>query len=87
MDKVKMQSMDITADNIEKIGALFPEAVTEVKKDGKVTKAIDIDVLNRAVRNVLEWKISLGLLSRLAVSVKNPQIRLLVFVLGYALYL
>ena len=45
MDKVKMQSMDITADNIEKIGALFPEAVTEVKKDGKVTKAIDFDVL------------------------------------------
>lgn len=37
--------MDITADNIEKIGALFPEAVTEVKKDGKVTKAIDFDVL------------------------------------------
>ena len=45
MDKVKMQSMDITADNIEKIGALFREAVTEVKKDGKVTKAIDFDVL------------------------------------------
>ena len=34
------------------------EAVLQAVLDGR----IDIDVLNRAVRNVLEWKISLGLL-------------------------
>ena len=34
------------------------EAVLQAVLDGR----IDIDVLNSAVRNVLEWKISLGLL-------------------------
>ena len=34
------------------------QAVLQAVLDGR----IDIDVLNRAVRNVLEWKISLGLL-------------------------
>ena len=34
------------------------EAVLKAVLDGR----IDIDVLNSAVRNVLEWKISLGLL-------------------------
>lgn len=30
MDKMKMQSTDITAQNIEKIGAIFPNCITEM---------------------------------------------------------
>ena len=29
MDKLKMESVDLTAQNIEKIGALFPNCITE----------------------------------------------------------
>ena len=45
-DKLDMKSMDITQDNIAKIKALFPSAVTEVMgDDGKVKLAIDFDAL------------------------------------------
>lgn len=30
MDKLKMETSDMAAENIEKIGALFPSAVTDV---------------------------------------------------------
>jgi adenine-specific DNA-methyltransferase len=29
MDKMRMESVDMTAQNIEKIGALFPNCITE----------------------------------------------------------
>ena len=29
MDKMRMESIDMTAHNIEKIGALFPNCITE----------------------------------------------------------
>ena len=41
MDKLKMHSLDGVARNIELIGNLFPGAVTEVMRDGKVERAID----------------------------------------------
>ena len=45
-DKLDMKSMDVTQDNIAKIKALFPSAVTEVMgDDGKVKLAIDFDAL------------------------------------------
>lgn len=48
MDKLKMQSMDLTAKNIEKIGVLFPNVVTEMKdKDGKLKKGIDFELLKQ----------------------------------------
>lgn len=47
MDKLDMMSMNITEENVKKIQALFPNAVKEVKKDGKVTLAIDFDVLKK----------------------------------------
>ena len=31
MDKLKMETSDMAAENIEKIGALFPSAVTEMR--------------------------------------------------------
>ena len=48
IDKLDMKSMDITSENIAKIRALFPSAVTEVKgEDGKVKLAIDFDALKQ----------------------------------------
>lgn len=42
-----MHSLDGVARNIELIGKLFPNAITEVKRDGKVEQAIDFDVLRQ----------------------------------------
>lgn len=53
MDKLKMMSMDKVQANIEKIRALFPNAVTEVIRDGKPTLAVDFDVLKQEMSDVL----------------------------------
>lgn len=47
MDKLKMHSLDGVKRNIERIGKLFPNAVTEVMRGGKVEHAIDFDVLRQ----------------------------------------
>ena len=47
MDKLKMHSLDGVERNIELIGKLFPNAVTEVMRNGKVEHAIDFDVLRQ----------------------------------------
>lgn len=47
MDKLKMHSLDGVARNIELIGKMFPNAVTEVMRNGKVEHAIDFDVLRQ----------------------------------------
>ena len=48
MDKMKMHTPDITESNIEKIGQLFPNCLTErIGEDGKVEKAIDFDLLRQ----------------------------------------
>lgn len=48
MDKMRMESVDITDQNIEKIGALFPNVITETKdKNGKLTKAINFELLKQ----------------------------------------
>lgn len=56
MDKMRMESVDITALNIEKIGALFPNCITEtVGEDGKMKKAINFDLLRQMLSgDVLE---------------------------------
>ena len=53
MDKLKMHSMDVVAANIEKIGALFPNCVTETMKDGKLVRAIDFDMLRQELSDVV----------------------------------
>lgn len=53
MDKLKMMSKDKVQANIEKIKALFPNAVTEVLRDGKSTLAVDFDVLKQEMSDVL----------------------------------
>ena len=48
MEKMKMQSVDMTADNIEKIGALFPNCITETAdENGHLKKAINFDMLRQ----------------------------------------
>lgn len=47
MDKLKMHSLDGVERNIELIGKLFPNAITEEMRDGKVEHAIDFDVLRQ----------------------------------------
>ena len=47
MDNLKMHSIDGVQRNIDLIGKLFPNAITEVKRNGKVERAIDFDVLRQ----------------------------------------
>ncbi len=53
MDKLKMMSMDKVQGNIEKIRALFPNAVTEVLRDGKPELKVDFDVLKQELADTL----------------------------------
>ena len=48
MDKLKMESIDMTAQNIEKIGVMFPNCITEAVDDnGKPKKAINFELLKQ----------------------------------------
>lgn len=48
MDKMRMESVDMTAQNIEKIGAMFPNCITEtVDENGKPKKAINFELLKQ----------------------------------------
>lgn len=53
MDKLKMTSVDNVQKNIKKIQTLFPNAVTEVLRDGKPTLAVDFDVLKQEMSDTL----------------------------------
>ena len=47
-EKMRMASVDLTEKNIEKIGKLFPNCITETKdKDGNLKKAINFDTLKQ----------------------------------------
>lgn len=56
MEKMKMESVDIIAQNVEKIGELFPNCITEtIDENGKPKKAINFDMLKQMLSdNVLE---------------------------------
>lgn len=48
MDKMRMESVDITDQNIDKIASLFPSCITEAKdENGKLKKAINFDMLRQ----------------------------------------
>lgn len=53
MDKLKMMSMDKVQGNIEKIQKMFPNAVTEVLRDGKPELKVDFDVLKQELADTL----------------------------------
>lgn len=48
MEKMRMESVDMTAQNIEKIGSVFPNCVTEITgSDGLVKKGINFEILRQ----------------------------------------
>ncbi len=55
--KLDMHTKDKSQENFEKLKALFPNAVTETVKDGKIVHAIDKDVLMQEINaEVVEGK-------------------------------
>ncbi|NMA65061.1 MAG: site-specific DNA-methyltransferase, partial [Clostridiaceae bacterium] len=52
MDKLNMMSKDITNENIEKIGQLFPNVIVETKdEEDRLKKAIDFELLKQELSN------------------------------------
>ena len=48
MDKLRMESPDMTAQNIDRIAALFPNCITEKKdENGKLTRAVNFELLKQ----------------------------------------
>ena len=56
MEHLKFETPDMVAGNIEKIGALFPSAITEMRgEDGQITKGINFEVLKQLLsRDVVD---------------------------------
>lgn len=56
MEKLKFETPDMVAGNIEKIGALFPSAITEMRgEDGQIKKGINFEVLKQLLsRDVVD---------------------------------
>ena len=53
MDKLKMHSLDGVERNIDRIGKLFPNAITEVMRGGRVEHAIDFDILRQELSDTI----------------------------------
>ena len=47
MEKMKMESVDMTAQNIEKIGEMFPNCITETYVRGGYRKAVNFELLKQ----------------------------------------
>ena len=48
MDKLRMETPDLTSQNIEKIAALFPNCVTEMRdENGKLKRGINFEMLKQ----------------------------------------
>ena len=48
MEKMRMKTPELVNENIDKIGQLFPNCITEIlDESGKVTQAIDFDILRQ----------------------------------------
>jgi len=59
VDKLRMESADMTERNVEKIGALFPGVITEIEdEDGVLKKGIDFDLLYQVL---IDWGLPLDL--------------------------
>lgn len=53
MAKLKMHSINKVNENVERIGKLFPNCVTETIVDDKLTKVIDFDMLKQELSSVV----------------------------------
>lgn len=54
MDKLKMHSINKVDDNIQRVGKLFPNCLTErINEKGEVEYAIDFDILRQELSPVI----------------------------------
>ncbi len=54
MDKLKMETPDLTQTNIEKLAALFPACITEMRgEDGKLKKSVNFKLLQQMLSDVV----------------------------------
>ena len=54
MEKLKLHTSDLTAQNIEKLALVFPSCVTEARDEqGRVTQAVDFDQLRQELSNAI----------------------------------
>jgi len=54
MQKLDMKTAEITEENIDKLAAIFPHCITEVKeKDGTVTRGVDFNLLKQEFSNAV----------------------------------
>lgn len=54
MDKLKMETPDLSQANIEKLAALFPACVTEARgEDGRLKKAVNFELLRQLLSDVV----------------------------------
>jgi len=52
MEKLKMESVDMTQKNIERVGALFPNVITEMQdENGNIKKGINFELLKQELSN------------------------------------
>ncbi len=52
MDKMRMETIDLTMSNVEKIGKLFPNCITETTDaNGKLKRALNFDLLRQMLSN------------------------------------
>lgn len=55
MDKIERQTADLTAENVERLGELFPNVMTEVREpDGTLRHVVDFDALREQLGDVAE---------------------------------
>lgn len=55
MEKIELGTPDITEENIDRLGELFPSVLTEVEdENGEIKKAVDFDALRELLGNVAE---------------------------------
>ena len=56
MEKMRMESADLTAKNVEKIGTMFPNCITESKdENGNPKKVVNFDLLRQMLsEDILE---------------------------------
>ena len=51
MDKLKFETPDMVSENVDKIAALFPSAITEMRgEDGEIKRGVNFEVLKQLLR-------------------------------------
>ena len=54
MDKLKMETLDLTQANIEKLATMFPVCITEARgEDGKLKKSVNFELLRQLLSDMV----------------------------------